>query len=173
MKDNGFVDYKGYEGRYAVSPSGQVYSYWRKKIMSPADNGNGYLVLCLTDDNGKKKAKRVHLMVAETFIPKPDWWQEGMPIDVDHKDSNRKNNEVSNLCWKTRRENLDSEHYREAQKNKIYSEVRCVETGEIYPSIAAAGRAIGIHRYGINLCLLGKQHTAGGFHWERVREDEK
>lgn len=80
-----------------------------------------------------------------------------MKLDVAHKNDIRNDNRVENLFWCTRAENLDTEHFREAQQNKIYSKVRCVETGEIYPSIKAAGEAIGKHKYGINLCLLGKQ----------------
>lgn len=45
--------------------------------------------------------------------------------------------------------------------------VRCVETGETYPSAQAAGRAVGISGNGIAGCCRNKPHynTAGGYHW--------
>jgi hypothetical protein len=95
-----------------------------------------------------------------------------MKLDVAHKDDNPKNNNVENLFWCTRRENVDTDHFREAQKKKIRSKVRCVETGEIFKNMREAAEEIGKHYYGINLCLLGKQQTCGGYHWERVIEEE-
>lgn len=154
--------------KYYISRDGRVMSAKTKRIMKQFDNGNGYLYVPLFVD-GKKKTVRVNILVAEAFIPKPDV-EEGTKLDVAHLDSDRRNNNVSNLAWKTRSENLDTESFREKAQYKIYSKVRCVETGEIFPSIAAAGRAIGKHKYGINLCLLGRQKTCGGYHWERVLE---
>lgn len=163
-------DIPGFEGKYAVTRDGQVWSYWANGYIYIADNGQGYLFVTLSKD-GKYYRRRVHRLVAEAFIPKPDYWTPGMKLDVGHRDDNPKNNHYTNLYWCTRRENLDTDHFREAQKNKIFSRVRCVETGEIFPSIKAAGEAIGKHQYGINLCLLGKQQTCGGYHWERVFEN--
>ncbi len=39
---------------------------------------------------------------------------------------------------------------------------------ETYDSIAAAARACGISKGGIDFCLSGKHKTAGGFKWKRV-----
>lgn len=80
-----------------------------------------------------------------------------MKIDVGHKNDKRDDNRVENLYWCTRKENLDTDHYREAAKNRIRSKVRCVETGEIFASQAEAARWVGKNKYGINLVLNGKQ----------------
>lgn len=45
-------------------------------------------------------------------------------------------------------------------------EVRCVETGETYPSAAAAARAKGVTPGMVNHVLKGRQATAGGHRWE-------
>lgn len=160
-------DIEGFEGRYAITRDGQVYSYLSKCYISNADNGQGYLFVSLWQ-NGKYKRLRIHRLVAEAFIPKPDWWTSGMNLDVGHKDDNPQNNHYTNLYWCTRKQNLDTDHFREAQKNKQFTKVRCVETGEVFKNMREAANKIGKHYYGINLCLLGKQKTCGGYHWERV-----
>ena len=153
-------DVKGYEGLYAVSSCGKVWSYRRQKFLKPAYNGHGYLSVSLCDLNGKQKSYRVNRLVAEAYIPNPD----NKPI-VNHKDAVRHNNNINNLEWVSAKENLTGVL---VGKKKTFSKVKCVETGEVYKNCADASRETGIHRYGINNVLNGKQKTAGGYHWERV-----
>ena len=155
-------DVVGYEGLYAVTEEGQVWSYKSKKFLSPADNGHGYLQVGLRKD-GKTKMLRVHRLVAEAYIPNP----EGKK-DVNHKDGNRGNNNINNLEWATRKENCNYEIHKDYKGN--LTKIRCVETGEVYESQAAAARETGIGRYNINNVITGKQKTAGGYHWERVED---
>ena len=56
--------------------------------------------------------------------------------------------------------------------NKSIS-IRCVETGEQYPSIIEAGRRTGISRKMIHRVLKKSSKTAGGFHWEYVDNPSK
>ena len=70
----------------------------------------------------------------------------------------------------TRKENLDTDSFRRKQLIKIFTKVRCVETGKVYNSQKDAALAVGIHPYGITCVLKGCQKTAGGYHWERVNE---
>ena len=166
-------DIPGFEGRYAITKDGQVWGYREKHFIAQWDKGTGYMVTKLYD---RKKHKpitySIHRLIAETYIPKPDYWTPGMKLDVGHKNDRRDDNRVENLFWCTRSENLSTEHFRETRKHIIRSKVRCIETGEVFSSIKAAGEAIGKHPYGVNLCLLGKQQTCGGYHWERVIDKE-
>lgn len=159
-------DVKGFEGRYSVLSNGQIYSYRKYKFLKPYDNGLGYLCVKLTDDNGIAYNKRVNVLVAEAFCEKPAEWKPDW--DAAHLDDNPLNNDASNLQWQSRAENLNTPSWREKSKCKIRTKVMNSDTGEIFDSIAAAGRAIGLNAYGIDLCLLGKQKTCGGYHWERV-----
>lgn len=86
-----------------------------------------------------------------TYLERP----EGT-TDVGHLDDCRDHNWVSNLKWMTRAENLNTDHYREAQRHAQRTKVKCVETGVIYKDCADAGRALNIHRYNINNVLNGK-----------------
>jgi hypothetical protein len=56
-------DIKGYEGLYAVTSCGKVWSYRSKKFLKPYDNGFGYLYVNLNND-GKKKQFKIHRLVA-------------------------------------------------------------------------------------------------------------
>lgn len=129
--------------------------------MAAADNNYGYLIVVLCKD-GKHRTRKVHRLVAETYIPNPEGKRE-----VDHIDNNRKNNCIQNLRWVTSAENkIDVD----AHAPKCFSRIRCVETGKIYKNCADAARDVGVHRYAINSCVNGKSKTSAGYHWERVKE---
>lgn len=166
-------DIPGFEGRYAMTLDGQVWSYWAHGFKATYINRHGYVCVDL-DKNGKRCKKRINILMAETWdLPKPDWWAPGMcKLDVAHEDDNPLNNHLSNLFWKTRSENINTDHWREAHKSYLRTPIRCVETGEVFPSQSAAARSIGLHPYGINNVLQGKQNTCGGYHWERIMKDE-
>lgn len=53
----------------------------------------------------KGNMKRLHVLLAETFIPNPD----NLP-QVHHKDVNKSNNNLSNLQWVTIMENTQSKN---------------------------------------------------------------
>ena len=63
-------DIKGFEGLYAITSCGKVWSYRYGKFLRSFDNGRGYQIVCLFKD-GKKYNKRVHILVAEAFLEKP------------------------------------------------------------------------------------------------------
>lgn len=104
-------DIVGYEGYYQVSDTGEVRSlimwdgahYCRRKepfLLSKANSSTGYYNVGLCKNN-KRSCRKVHRLVAEAFIPN----EEGKP-QVNHKDGNKRNNNVENLEWVTSRENL-------------------------------------------------------------------
>ena len=156
----------GFEG-YEATPEGQIWSNKTNKFMNQYDNGQGYVYVCLYA-NGKKHQVRVNRLVCAAFHGEAP---EGKTI-VGHKDDCRTNNHYSNLFWTTQKENLDTDSFREKAKKKLRTEIRCVETGEVFPSQTAAARWAQIHKYGINNVLMGKQKTAGGYHWERVMKED-
>lgn len=104
---------KGYEGLYEVSNLGRVRSLdrcvvyangqvhiHRGKILRPGIS-NGYMQVHLCKC-GDMKQPLVHRLVADAFIPNP----ENLP-QVNHKDENPSNNEVSNLEWCTSEYNIN------------------------------------------------------------------
>lgn len=102
----------------------------------------------------------VHRVVALAFIPNPD----GKP-QVNHKDGNPSNNEVSNLEWATNQENMM--HARRVLKIGLRPIIgRHVETGEVirFESTMLAGEA-GFKRANIHRCIVGKRKAHGGYAW--------
>ena len=93
MKQEIWMDVKGYEGKYKVSNQGRVYSVRSHKYLSMSNNGRGYLSVQLWRDNQGKR-EYIHRLVARHFIPNP----LGLP-QVNHKDENKENNCVDNLEW--------------------------------------------------------------------------
>lgn len=97
---------KGYEGRYAVSDDGRIFSLvdfkGRKRIVEKKQYTDKYGYKCLMLYKlGEKKHMTVHRAVANTFIDNP----EGLP-QVNHIDGDKTNNHVSNLEWCTASKNV-------------------------------------------------------------------
>lgn len=111
LKGEIWKDIDGYEGSYQISNYGRVKSVERR---SKKSNGllmlvkerickqyscRGYMYVCLSKD-GEQHKKKVHRLVASSFIPNPN----NHP-DVNHKDEILSNNNVSNLEWCTKEYN--------------------------------------------------------------------
>ena len=154
-------DIKGYEGRYAITEDGRVWSYIRKRFIKSFIKDNGYLQTLLVDKDGNKHALKNHRLVAETYIPNP----EGL-TDVNHKDENKLNNNVSNLEWMSHEDNMNYGTKNDRISHSLRKKVKCIELDITFDSISEAG--IFIHRScsGISDCLNGRRKTAGGYHWE-------
>ena len=158
-------DIKGYEGLYAVSSCGKVWSYTNNIFLTPRhQRKTGYDRVHLVKD-GKIREFLVHRLVAEAFIPNP----ENKP-QVNHLDENKTNNHVENLEWATRQENINygTHNIRAAKANS--RAVQCVETGLIYESGVAASRTLAIVPSSISTALKYPHRTAGGFHWRRPQQ---
>lgn len=86
-----------------ITPTGQLYKDYGNGMMFPKKNfinkNNGYLYTTITYPEGQKQ-RRVHILVAESYIPNTN----NYPI-VMHKDNNKTNPNVNNLEWGTVQKN--------------------------------------------------------------------
>ena len=163
---------EGYEGLYQVSNLGRVKSLknhkgtYREKILKPTSDKLKYERVALYK-NGKQKRFQIHRLVATAFILNPN----NLPC-VNHIDENPSNNHVSNLEWCTYEYNINygsrNKKVSEKMKGKYIGskhckskKVKCMTTGEIFDSIADAGRKYNIGTGDISKCCRGKLKSAG------------
>ena len=156
---------------YEVSNLGNVRNK-NKKILSPAVNSKGYLVI-----NIKTKSYNIHRLVAIAFKPISNYKN----LVVNHIDSNKLNNNINNLEWCTQKYNIfhsmiNGHHYNFSDEDRKKSEenrlnarrkkIFCIETKEIFVSISEAARKYNLKVQNICKCCKGQKGTAGNFHWK-------
>ena len=158
-------DIKGYEGLYAITSCGKVWSYKRKKFLKSMTKSNGYLYVALIRD-GEKKWYRVHRLVAEAYIPNPD----NLP-QVNHKDENKANNCLQNLEWCDAKYNTNNGTRNEKVSNKLKKPILQYDLDgnfiREWSSASDVGKEVQSH---ICKCLKGSRKSAYGFIW-KFKED--
>ena len=171
-------DVVGYEGLYQVSNKGNVYSVERRNVrgrkcsgrtLKPIYNKYGYLRVNLCK-NGKVKARYIHSLVAEVFIPNQNNY-----LEINHKDEIKTNNHVENLEWCTGDYNLryGTRIKRISDTNRIAVKGVHKETGEeIYLKSMVEGALYGFDPTGISVVCSGKQHTHRGYSFQKIEKDE-
>ena len=174
----------GYEGLYEVSNMGSVRSLTRVvdfrdragkmnqrvikgRVLKPQKQRTGYLHVGLSKD-GKVTLFRVHRLVAVAFIDNP----KGL-YEVNHIDEDKTNNRADNLEWCDHKYNNNYGSKKGHIPHRKNIAVRCVETGQVYPSIRQAAIAVGRHFSTLSACLRGSTPRCAGYHWEYVGEEEE
>lgn len=92
------VKLTGYDYDYYITDTGQIYK--NEKLLSPVNNGLGYLDIKLWK-SGKRVHRYVHRLVWQTFVG-----EIPAGYEVNHKDHNKANNSLSNLELVTHSMNL-------------------------------------------------------------------
>lgn len=149
---------------YEVSDEGRVRNAKTGRILKTQVNPNGYEHLTLRKDN-KQVAARVHRLVADAFY---DGDHTG--LDINHDDGNKLNNRLSNLVVCTHKENIDHAFRTGLKKPSRQIKIRVIETGEVYESIRACARAMGLDQSMICQSMVGKMRSVNGYHFEKVYE---
>lgn len=174
----GFEDVK----EYLITEEGEIISFVRNVNgikLKPYPDTKGYLRIDLASTKNTRRAIKVHRLVALAFIPNC----ENKP-QINHKDFDKKNNNVANLEWCTNGDNQlhliknGNKELNKGCKNYQYdkestncrSVIQLDEEGNIlneFYSLAQASRFIGVKSYtGISKVCNGTAKTAGGYHWK-------
>lgn len=176
-------DIAGFEGLYEVSNHGRVrtvecdtiryrngqpITYHKRQQLRKQKMRSGYMLVCLHRDSVEKTCL-VHRLVSEAFIPNPD----NLP-EINHKDTCRSNNNVSNLEWCDRVYNLT---YPQSVINRMMAVSTPIEQltlqGEhiaYFSSTHAVHRITNgrMHYRNIKRVLFGQNQTAYGYRWRFV-----
>lgn len=95
---------KGYEGLYAITKNGRVYSYPKRvhargMWLKPRIHGFGYIMVQLCK-NSHRKNHRIHRLLAIAFKPNP----KRLPC-VNHRNGIKADIRLRNLEWCTHKHN--------------------------------------------------------------------
>lgn len=165
-----------------ITPSGKIYKDYGNNMMYPKTNfinkHNGYLYCGITYPDGQKQ-KRVHILVAESYLPNPN----NYPV-VMHIDNNKANPDVNNLQWGTVSQNTKSAFDDKLQINdKNWEDSQSVHVCVFdmdkqligkYGSISEASRQLHITKTAIlNQCNHGvKTKPRCGYYFRYLSEYE-
>ncbi|MGL5015268.1 MAG: HNH endonuclease signature motif containing protein [Bacteroidales bacterium] len=155
---------------YEVFENGSVYSHKSGKFLKRSTGPTGY-VYCQGSVNGKKVYLKPHRLVAIAFIPNPDNLKE-----VNHKDLDKSNCDVTNLEWCTRSENIQHSYLMGARSATGVNNARCVtEEGvviQICEYLVAGLSASQIRDLGFKYSLVRKikskenwSHISDNYSW--------
>ena len=159
-------------GDIEVSTFGRIRNVKTNCIRATPTGKRGYPVFSIRE-NGKQKLITVHRCVATAFIPNPKNFSQ-----VNHKDGDKNNNNVSNLEWVSSRENMI--HARTtglhvSDGDKAVVQIKDGQTIAVYKSMSEASRITGINRSNIaSVCRNyvtkdGRKFlTAGGYVWKTI-----
>lgn len=179
-------DIEDYNGLYIISNFGRIISLTKVvhainrdmvypiKFLSPSPNKKGYLYITLCDGISKRK-RYIHRLVAQAFLSNPD-----NKVEIDHIDGNNQNNQVSNLRWSTRKENMLNPITRRRASEALIGSINNATSKQvaqyqgdqlisIYPSIAEACRVnTNFSQPCITRCCLGNNKTHRGYIWKFI-----
>ena len=164
---------------YLISKNGDIYSKKSYKKLSININrfkkNRARIIVSLYNNDMKRISNRLHRLVAITYLPNP----LNKP-EVNHIDGDCYNNNVNNLEWVTKIENI-----KHARKNNLIKPSRVgrniiqydknMNMIKEYNSIRKAGEQLNVLSTTIDKALSGKLKYAKGYIWkykDEINEDE-
>lgn len=144
---------------YEVSNTGQVRNKKSGKTLKPPKNTSGYLQVFLYN-NGRRKKKCVHRLVAEAFIdnPNPEEFDQ-----VNHKNSCRTDNRVENLEWCS---NAYNQRHMVANGHSTLAKLDYKQASEIR-ELLLLGAKVGrlAKRYGVSRHMISQIKAGKTWSW--------
>ena len=170
-----FRNYDNYE----VFEDGRIYSYKYKKFLKPCQNKDGYQVVNLYNNEGKRKNYLLHRVIYETFSgsPIPEWMQ------INHLNETKTSNFYANLqlvspkenCnFGTRNKRIGKSNSKSLKNNPNRSKaVGAYKNGELVMTFQSVNEAMrqGFNKSHISECCCNCYNREGnnvykGFTWK-------
>ena len=152
--------------KYEVFEDGKIWSYSRNKFLKPKTKKDGYQLVNLYDNEGKRKMYQVHRIVYETFSGSPI--PEGMQCN--HISEDKTDNRFCNINLMSPKENCNW-----GTRNKRSAKSRSKQVGAlknddlvlVFQSTKEAGRQ-GFNQSNVSACCRGKLKTHKGYTWKYI-----
>lgn len=143
--------------------------YDRELILKEKTNKFGYKFVSLSNKFGRKN-KMIHRLVAIAFIENKNGYKE-----VNHIDGNKCNNNVNNLEWCSRSDNMLHAYKLGLRKgtSKINSKILQLSDGEvikIWNNISEIKSTLKLDYSSIYQCCKNKRKSCNGFQWKFAKE---
>lgn len=179
-------DLKGYEEYYKISNFGflkrkarirydkvrKKKNFFKEEFVKLSDNGHGYMMVRLYPDY---KPYYIHRLIAINFLPNPLNKEQ-----VNHKNGNKKDNNINNLEWVTPKENMihsskvlktkynlsGLNKSREKQKKKVCVMDKDGNVINVFNSIMEASKEMNISPSSICSCCKGKRKMRNNLIWK-------
>lgn len=159
-----FLNYDNYD----VYEDGRIYSYKSKKFLKHQTDKDGYQIVCLVNNEGKKKTYRLHRVVYESVTG--ETIPEGM--QVNHINEIKTDNRFENLNLMTPKENINwGTGIKRSAKARINGKrsksVGAFKNSELvftFPSTMEACRQ-GFNQGHVYDCCNGNRKTHKGYEW--------
>jgi hypothetical protein len=176
---------QGFSNYIIDRESGKIISNFGNQIKIHKDKTGRKIIYLINDDN-----KRIHTTYARiyalAFIPIPNGY-ELEDLHIDHIDENNSNDNLYNLRWLTKKENVSSNNKSDKRKGRIGSGTHNslsvpiiainLETKEEqdFSSVMDAARTLKVQQTNIRNVLKGRRKTAGGYtyKYKQVEEENK
>lgn len=183
-------DIPKFEGFYQVSNLGRIRSKWRNRHYSESYDykvikgcyspKHGYFSVFLRNLNGETRHEAIHRLVAEAFIKNT----EGKKY-IDHIDTVKTNNKVTNLRWVTAKENCLNPITRQKRSESAFRTAkrggdnnRAVTVFQYdlnknfiasFSSAIDASKSTGVNYRRLLHNIAGEQNQAGGYIFSKIK----
>lgn len=164
--------------QYSVSSLGYVINTNKNKKLKPRLNDRGYESVVIYT-NGKPKSYRIGRLILSIFT---NVNYVNYPKEANHIDENKLNNNIINLNWLTRKENMNwnnlplrikrssipNTNAIKAAKEKNSKNIigkSVIDNTEIYFKSMADAKKEGFNIGNISACCLGKRKKHLGYKW--------
>lgn len=118
-----------YFSNYVISPEGTLIKKSNGRVMQASRGPLGYYTFRMTDDSGKTQNRLRHRILCYAFKPYPANVEK---LDVNHINGQPGTDDLDNLEWSTRSENVDHAYSMGLRNDNLEVQARDVETGRVY-----------------------------------------